>query len=210
MSIMRTIRVVLGDDHVVVRAGIRALLEAAALAVVAEAGDGREVLRAVRRHRPDVAVIDISMPLLNGFETTRRIERLSAGTRVVILSMFDDPEYRARAADVGAWGYVVKDDAPDRLIDAIRRVSAGERLLESGAEETPECLSDREREVLQLIIEGRKSGEIAQIMNRSVHTIRNHRARLMRKLGARTSAELIRAAEELGMTKLSPLTGGTS
>ena len=210
MKTMRTIRVVLGDDHLVVRAGIRALLEAATITVVAEARDGREVLRAVRRHRPDVALVDISMPLLNGFETTRRITRASEATRVVILSMFDDPEYRAQAAKVGAWGYVVKDDAPDRLIEVIRRVASGERLLESGAAAGAECLSDREREVLQLIIEGRKSGEIARIMNRSVHTIRNHRARLMRKLGVRTSAELIRAAEDRGLTKLSPIAGGTS
>jgi len=209
MVIMRSIRVVLGDDHLVVRAGIRTLLESASLDVVGEAENGRDVLRLARQFQPDVAVVDISMPLLNGLETTRRIGRISDEIRVVILSMFDDPEYRARAARAGAWGYVIKDEAPERLIEVIRQVASGERLLEPGPPTSVECLSEREREVLQLIIEGKKSGEIAQIMNRSVHTVRNHRARLMRKLGARTGSELIEAAEALGMTQISPLRGGT-
>ena len=187
------IRVVLADDHGVVRSGLTALLAASGIDVVCEAKDGRELLKRVREHRPEIALVDLSMPLLDGFEAVRRAESLSPETRVIVLSMHDDPEYVRRAGALGAWAYVTKDQAADRLIDVVQRVAAGERLLEA-TPGTVEELSPREREVLQLIAEGRKNAEIAGIMNRSVHTVRNHRARLMRKLGARNASELVDVA----------------
>ena len=196
------IRVVLCDDHALIRAGIRGLLESAGMDVVAEAGDGREALRQVRAASPDVAVVDLSMPLLNGLEAIDRIAQASPETRVVVLSMFDDEEYVRRAQDAGAWGYVVKDDASACLIDVITRVAEGERCLRCGASADDHPLSPREREVLQLIAEGKTNDEIATVMSRSVHTVRNHRARLMRKLNVRTAAELIRAAESRGWIRL--------
>ena len=176
---------VLADDHALVRSGIRALLGSSGVEIVAEAGDGRSLLREVRAHRPDVALVDVSMPLLDGMEATRRIARLSPQTGVVILTMHDDAPFVARARRAGARGYVVKDAAVERLLDVIRRVAAGETCLADGGEPPDEPLTSREREVLQLVVEGKKNGEIALLLHRSIHTVRNHRARLMRKLGAR-------------------------
>jgi len=202
---MTEIRVVLADDHTIVRKGISALLRAAAIDVVGEAGDGSELVRCVRDLRPDVALVDLSMPRLDGLEAVRRIARRHPETRVVIVSVFDDAEYRTCAQRAGAWGYVRKDEASDRLIDVIRRVMSGEVCLpvDGGAEETQlDALTPREREVLQLIAEGRKNAEIAQMMNRSVHTVRNHRARLMRKLGVRSGSDLVRVSAERGLIRL--------
>ena len=196
------IRVVLCDDHALIRAGIRGLLESAGIDVVSEAGDGRETLREVREASPDVAVVDLSMPLLNGLEAIARIKQLSPETRVVVLSMFDDDEYVQRAQGAGAWGYVVKDEASTRLIDVIERVASGERCLQFEPCDETVPLSPREREVLQLIAEGRTNERIAEVMSRSVHTVRNHRARLMRKLGVGTASELVRIAEERGWIRL--------
>jgi len=195
-------RVVLGDDHALVRAGIRALLDAAGIDVVSEAGDGREFLHAVRAEKPDIALADLSMPLLDGLEATRQISTTVSETRVIVLSMYGDAEYVRGAREAGAWGYVVKDDAARRLIDVIERVAAGENCLPADTGSFDDPLTPREREVLQLIVEGRKSDEIATIMNRSVHTVRNHRARLMRKLAVNTAADLVRVAEERGLTRL--------
>jgi DNA-binding NarL/FixJ family response regulator len=202
---MRTIRVVLGDDHTLVRQGLRTLLEAASIRVTGESGDGRELIRTVRHLRPDVAIVDVSMPLLNGLEATRRLGQVSPETRVLILSMYPDPGYVARAKRLGAMGYVLKDEAPQRLIEAVRAVAAGEtyfHLPSAPAQDNP--LTPREREVLQLVAEGKKNAEIAEVMMRSLHTIRNHRARLMRKLGAHNAADLVRAAEALGLVRLAP------
>jgi len=202
------IRVVLGDDHTLVREGIKALLDSSIAEVVGEAEDGRALLRAVRALKPDVALVDVSMPLLNGIEATRRIKRLSRETRVIILSMYADKGYIGQARRAGAWGYVLKDEAPDRLLAAIESVAGGTPYFPGGipqeAEEGAPPLTEREREVLQLIAEGKRNAEIAQIMSRSLHTVRNHRARLMRKLGAHSAAELVEAAERLGIVRFSP------
>lgn len=187
------IRVVVADDHGVVRSGVRVLLEAAGFDVVAEVGDGRELLARIRDHRPEIALVDLSMPILDGFEVVRRAPTVSPETRVIVLSMHDDEKYAARAGALGAWAYVTKDEAADRLIDVVRSVAEGIRMLPT-TEAIDEELTPREREVLQLIAEGRKNAEIAEIMKRSVHTVRNHRARLMRKLGARSASELIDVA----------------
>jgi DNA-binding NarL/FixJ family response regulator len=196
---VKAIRVVLADDHVLVRAGVRTLLESQGMHVVAEASDGRSLLRVIREHLPDVAVVDISMPLLNGIEATRRITKISLETRVVLLTMHDDERFVSRAVDAGIWGYVAKDEALEHLVDVVRRVARGERCLPHAVHSEGDRLTTREREVLQLILEGRKNRDIAEIMSRSVHTVRAHRARLMRKLGARSATELLDQAEELGL-----------
>ena len=196
---MGSIRVVLADDHALVRSGIRALLASSGVEVVAEVGDGRSLLREVRAHAPDVALVDVSMPLLDGLEATRRIARLSPRTGVVILTMHDDPPFVARARRAGARAYVAKDSAVERLLDVVRRVAAGETCLVEDDEPLDEPLTSREREVLQLVVEGKKNGEIAELLHRSIHTVRNHRARLMRKLGVRSAADLVEAAERLGI-----------
>ncbi len=196
MHSMEKIRVVLGDDHALVRTGVRTLLDSHGIDVVAEAGDGRTLVKEVRAHKPDIALVDISMPSLDGFEATRRILRVSPSTRVVILSMHGDERFIARAVRCGAQGYVLKDDAVERLIEVVERVAGGEPCLPDVDLSMEEELTAKEREVLQLILEGKTNAEISEIMNRSVHTIRNHRARLMEKLGVRSAAELARATDE--------------
>jgi two-component system response regulator NreC len=194
------IRVVLADDHDLVRTCIRTLLAAHGMDVQAEAEDGRSLLQYVREHRPDVALVDVSMPLLDGIEATRRIAKVSPGTRVVILTMHPDAHLARRARSAGARGYVVKDETPDRLIEVIERVMAGEQCI-SADESQDDVLTTREREVLQLVAEGKRNQEIAAIMSRSIHTVRSHRARLMRKLGARSATELVKAAQERGLLR---------
>ncbi len=195
------IRVVLADDHDLVRTCIRTMLSSRGFEVVAEAEDGRALLRAVRAHSPDVALVDVSMPLLDGIEATRRIAKLSSQTRVVILTMHPDAHLARRARAAGASGYVVKDETPDRLIEAIERVAAGEQCIDADVPKESDLLTTREREVLQLIAEGKRNREIAEIMSRSIHTVRSHRARLMGKLGARSATELVKAAEERGLLR---------
>ena len=200
---------VLGDDHTLVRQGIKTLLDSPTICVEAEAANGRDLVKHVKRLLPDVALVDISMPLLNGIEATRRIAKVAPKTRVIILSMYPDGEYIAHAYQLGAWGYVLKEEAPQRLLEAIEAVAAGKRYFPERVawEELPpvdDRLTPREREVLQLIAEGKKTGEIAQIMMRSLHTVRNHRARLMKKLGVRSAVELVHAAEEMGLVRLQP------
>ena len=190
------IRVVLADDHDLVRTCIRTLLASHGIDVAAEAGDGRSLLRDVREHRPDIALVDVSMPLLDGIEATRRIAKLSSETRVVILTMHPDARLADRARSAGAWGYVVKDETSDRLIEVMERVMDGEQCIPTSDPEDDDILTTREREILQLIAEGKRNREIADIVSRSIHTVRSHRARLMKKLGARTATELVKAAEE--------------
>lgn len=196
------IRVVLADDHDLVRTCIRALLEAHGIEVVAESGDGRALLRDVRTHRPDVALVDVSMPLLDGIEATRRLAAVSPETRVIILTMHPDEHLEPRARRAGAQAYVVKDETSERLIETIERVAREEDPRRPAATPNGEDeLTTKEHEVLQLIAEGKRNREIAEIMSRSVHTVRSHRARLMRKLGARNASELITAAEERGLLR---------
>ncbi len=206
---MKPIRVVLGDDHTLVRQGVKALLASFSILVQGEAGDGRELVKKVRAVQPDIAVVDVSMPLLNGLDATRQIAQVVPKTRVILLSMFHDKGYISQAHRVGAWGYVLKEEAPEQLVKAIELVAAGERYFPQGLGEgtdvkIDERLTPREREVLQLIAEGKKNNEIAEVMMRSLHTVRNHRARLMRKLGAHSVAALVKEAEEMGLVRLAP------
>jgi len=204
---MRSIRVVLADDHVLVRQGIKALLTASRICVEDEAEDGRSLIRAIRACHPDIALVDVFMPLLNGIEAIPRIKQVSPETRVIVLSMFGKDCLLLRAKRAGADGYVLKEEAPEQLLDAIEAVATGgtyfPTLPEKEMVERVD-LTPREREVLQLIVEGRTTKEIAQVMTRSLYTVRNHRVRLMKKLGARTSVELVQTAEDLGLVRLVP------
>lgn len=207
-AIMALLRVVIGDDHGLVRSGVRALLAGRGMDVVGEAADGRALVSLVRAERPDVAVVDVSMPLLDGWEATRRIGRAVPETRVVILTMHDDERFVARAREAGAAAYVRKDACVDELVSSVERVAAGERPLGEAERVASDGLTEREREVLRLIVEGKKNAEIAEIMNRSVHTVRSHRARLMRKLGVRSASGWADAAERFGIVACAFLPAG--
>ncbi len=196
---MASLRVVIADDHGLVRSGVRALLAARGMDVVGEAADGRALLSLVRTERPDVALVDISMPSLDGLEATRRILHSLPETKIVILTMHDDERFVARARQAGAAGYVLKDAGVDELVSTVARVGAGENLLGEPAEPLDDDLTAREREVLRLVLEGKKNVEIAGIMNRSVHTVRTHRAHLMRKLGIHSASDWVDAAERCGI-----------
>jgi DNA-binding NarL/FixJ family response regulator len=196
-----TITVLLADDHGVVRAGLRFLLESQpGLSVVGEATNGHEAVRIAASLRPQVAVVDIAMPELNGIEATHQIRAECPATQVVILSMYADPEHTYRALRAGARGYVWKEAAGDELIEAVRAVQAGRRYLspkiadqfideylvqrtQLERENPLEQLSARERAVLQLVAEGKTSPEIAERLSLSPKTVDTYRSRIMQKLG---------------------------
>jgi DNA-binding NarL/FixJ family response regulator len=214
---MTPIRVLLAEDHTLIRAGIRALLEhLAGVQVVAEAGDGREALRLIEMHKPDVALVDIAMPGLNGLEVTARAAKDFPNVRVIILSMHANEEYVLQALRVGAGGYLLKDAGTSELELALRAVVHGETYLSPavskhvvadyvrrvGAEEQPRLLDQltaRQREVLQLIAEGRTTQEIANLLNVSVKTIETHRTQLMQRLDIHDIAGLVRYAIRMGI-----------
>jgi DNA-binding NarL/FixJ family response regulator len=189
------IRVVVADDHAIVRAGVRALLEEERdLLVVAEAADGQAALEAVRKHTPDVLLIDLGMPGTSGIEAITRLRESALRTRVLVLSMHGSPDYVRPAMRAGAHGFVVKGSGLDHLLSALRTVAAGERFLDpmaerALAEDAPsrgdelEQLTPREREILQLIAEGRSSRGIATRLHISLKTVDTHRTSLMKKLG---------------------------
>lgn len=207
------IRIALADDHKVVRQGLRALLEGVKdFKVVAEGGDGKEIVELVLREQPDVAVIDLAMPALNGVEATRRIVRDMPQVKVLVLSMYTGEEYVREALGAGASGYLVKDSAADDLVEAIRKIAKGESFLSpaiahliekrNGAASTPlERLTTREREVLQLIAEGNSNKEIAARLTLSVKTIEAHRTNLMSKLDIHDTASLTRFAIARGLVR---------
>jgi two-component system response regulator NreC len=203
--------IVLGDDHPVVRKGLRAILEGEPdLEVVAEAGDGLQTVRLVERLKPDVLLVDLMMPGMNGLEVARQVTTRSPGTRIVLLSMHATEGYVMEALRSGAAGYVLKDASADDLVQAIRTVVSGRRYLSPVLSEravdtyaqkaieagpaTHEMLTGREREVLQLVAEGHTSSEIGARLGLSPRTVETHRASLMRKLGLRTQTDLIRYA----------------
>ena len=213
---MSTLRVVLADDHALVRAGFRSLLEAlAGVQVVGEAADGREALRLIGELRPDLALIDIAMPGLNGLEVVARGAKEHPRTRVIVVSMHAQDEYVRRALVAGAAGYMLKHADSRELEMAIRSVAAGETWLSpsvskkvvaaysknerGGAEDPLEVLTGRQREILQLIAEGHSRKEIAQRLQLSVKTVESHRAQLVERLGKRSTAELVRWAIQHGI-----------
>jgi DNA-binding NarL/FixJ family response regulator len=202
---MRPVHVVIADDHALVREGIARILTEAGFAVVGQAASGREGWRLVREVSPDVAILDAALPELSGLELCRRVrERL--GVAVVVISMFDDPEWRAEASRAGAAAYVLKGDSPAVLVDAVRRAARGEALLPPPPP-AASPLTAREREVVQLVAEGKKTSEIARLLSRSVATVRAHKASAMRKLGAHSTAALVRTALDQGIVRVARYEG---
>jgi len=211
-------RIFLADDHPVVRRGLRALLEGEPhFRVVGESGDGLETVRLVGELKPDVLILDLKMPGLNGLEVTRRVKRVSPLTRVIILSIYGDKNHVIEAFKSGAWGYVLKEANVDELIRAVKQVIAGRRYLcqslselvidyissgEGKAEDPYELLTPREREILYLVAQGMTNSEIASKLYISRRTVETHRANLMRKLGLKNQAELIRFAIRRGILPL--------
>lgn len=213
------VTIVLADDHPLVRVGIRNVLEAEPdFAIAAEVGDAVDVVGVVDRLQPDVLVLDLIMPGLNGLEIARQVARRVPRTRIVILSMHANEAYVIEAFRNGACGYVLKGAAPQELIRAIRDVTAGRRYLspplsERGIEmyaeraastrlDAYDTLSTREREVMHMAAEGRTSADIATRLCISVRTVETHRAHLMRKLNLRNQSELIRYALRRGLLSL--------
>jgi len=209
------VRILLADDHTLVRAGIRSLLEASGgVSVVAESGDGRDALEQIVKHRPDVALLDIAMPGLSGLEVARRAAQESPRTKVIILSMHADATYVRQAMRAGAAGYLLKGAAVVELPFAIQSVMRGETyltpqvshtivegFLREGADEAGplEALTDRQREILQLVAEGKSTKEIAHVLDLSVKTVETHRTRIMERLGIRDVPGLVRFAIRVGL-----------
>ncbi|HTL91647.1 MAG TPA: response regulator transcription factor [Steroidobacteraceae bacterium] len=207
-----TIRLVLADDHVLVRQGLRKLLEGAGFVVAGEAADGREAVRLVRLENPDVAVIDIGMPLFNGLNAALELAHSHPHVRLIVLTQHDEPQYVAEALRCGVKGYVLKNQAARDLVRAIEGVSRGEVYLSPGVasavaeayvsqEHTVNGLSVRERQVLQLIAEGNSTKDIAAQLGISAKTVESHRSKLMRKLDIHDTAGLVRYAIRRGVTQ---------
>ena len=214
---MNPIRVLLADDHTLIRAGLRMVVDAQSdLTVVGEANDGREAVAMAARLKTDAVVMDIGMPSLNGIEACRQIRAALPDTQIVMLSMHSDEGYVLRALKAGAKAYLLKDSAEADLARAIRAAAAGKsffspavgqvllqdymrRLQRTGAEDSYELLSPREREILQLVAEGKSSKDIANLLGLSVYTVETHRARVMQKLHLRGIPELILYAVRKGM-----------
>jgi len=200
-------RAVIVDDHPVVREGLRAFLSQAGVEVVGEAAEGRTALAVIREVRPEVAVVDVALPGLSGIELCRLVRRRLPQVQVVLLSMFDEPAWRAEAARAGAAAYLLKGMAPADLVEAIARVAKGERLIpeEEAGKALP--LTPREMEVVQLIAQGKRISDIARILSRSPATVRAHKASAMRKLSVHSTAELMRAALALGLVRVPEVAG---
>lgn len=206
-----SIRILIADDHTLMRQGIKALLEDEPdIVVVGEADDGRETVRLAHQLRPNVVLMDIAMPSLNGLEATRQIKHEHPEINVLVLTMYDHEEYLRQLLEVGASGYILKRAAASELVAAIRAVNAGEAVLSPSItrmllndylrRETPSVevegnsLTPREREVLQLIAEGKTSREIAELLSLSIKTVQSHRGSIMQKLDLHDRGDLIKYA----------------
>jgi len=214
---MRKIRVLLADDHKLIRGGLRLLLEQQPdLTVAGEANDGREAVALAKSLKPDVVVMDIGMPNLNGIEAALQITQAHPEIAVVMLSMHSDESYVLRALRSGARGYLLKDSAEADLLRAVHAVAEGKsffspavskvllddyvrKLQRSGGEDVYDLLTPREREILQLVAEGRSNKEIANLLNLSVYTVETHRSNIMEKLNLRGVPELILFAVRKGI-----------
>jgi DNA-binding NarL/FixJ family response regulator len=206
-------RLLLGDDHTLILDGLRAALQAK-YEIVALATDGRALVQAAEKHKPDLVILDISMPLLNGFEAAKQIKKDRPSTKLIFLSQHLNPAYLKQALKVGATGYVLKSGATEELQEAISTVlrnqtfitpAFGEKVTsrfwnrEGEISQEAEVLTDRQREILQLIVEGRGNKEIADILHLSVKTIEFHRSRIMIKLNVKSAAELSKVALQQGL-----------
>jgi len=214
---MKLVRVLLADDHKLIRAGLVLVVQQQPdLSVIGEADDGRQAVQLVESLKPDVVVMDIGMPNLNGIEAARQITASRPDTAVVILSMHADEGYVLRALKAGARAYLLKDSATTDLVQAIRAVVEGKsffspavskvllqdymrKLQRSGAEDSYDLLSPREREVLQLVAEGKSNKEVANLLNLSTYTVETHRAKIMQKLNLKGVPELILYAVRKGI-----------
>jgi two-component system response regulator NreC len=214
---MKAIRILLADDHTVVRKGLRLLLEnVPEFQVVADASSGREAVALAEEHLPDVIVMDVAMPILNGIEAARQITAKLPQTAVVFLSMHGDESYVLRALKAGARAYLLKDSAEYDLIQAVRAVSEGKaffspaiskmlvedymrQMRERGVEDSYELLTTREREVLQLLAEGKSNKDVAAMLSLSLYTVETHRSNIFQKLNLHSGAELILYAIRKGV-----------
>jgi DNA-binding NarL/FixJ family response regulator len=206
---MKKIRILLADDHTVVREGIRMLLESRGdFEVIAQASDGREAVKLAGEQHPDVVLMDISMPILNGLTATRQIVKQYPDVKVLVLTMHEDHEAVSQILKAGASGYIVKKSAASDLFGAIEAVCEGQAffspsisrmLLEDYASGQGEPLSTREMEILQLIGEGRPNREIASMLYISVKTVEGHKENIKKKLGAKNQAELMKCALSKGL-----------
>jgi two-component system response regulator NreC len=213
------IRILIADDHGIVRAGLRLLLSRiSGTEVVAEAADGSEAVRLAKLHRPEVVLMDIAMPRLNGLDAACQILHDNARVGIIILSMYMDESYILRALHAGALGYLLKDNADDELESAIRSVAArrpffsraiADTLLEDhvghmrrqGETDSYNLLTEREREVLHLLAEGKSNKEVAAVLELSPYTVDTHRTNMMQKLGLHSSAEIVLYAVRKGIVK---------
>ncbi|HYP05424.1 MAG TPA: response regulator transcription factor [Bryobacteraceae bacterium] len=206
---MPDISVLLADDHGIVRKGLRFVLEQEpGMAVAAEASNGREALKLCEQLKPDIAILDIAMPQLNGIEAVSLIRKASPATACMILSMHSDETYILRALSAGAKGYILKDAVEDEILPAVRSVLSGKSyfspaiaktlledyvryLRQRGLEDSYDLLTDREKEILQLLAEGRANKDVANLLNLSVTTVETHRTNMMQKLGLHSAAEIV-------------------
>jgi DNA-binding NarL/FixJ family response regulator len=219
MGEMPRVRILLADDHTMVRQGLRKVLEERSdWEVVAEANNGREAVRLAEQHHPDVAIVDVAMPLLNGIETTRQITKRVPATRVLVLSMHSDEAYVTQILQAGATGYLLKDSADVDLMQAVGAVSVGKsffspaiarvmlddyvrQLADKGITDRYESLSAREREIFQLIAEGKTNKEIAALLSVSPSTVDTHRGHIMEKLDLHSAAEIVLYAVRRGVIR---------
>jgi DNA-binding NarL/FixJ family response regulator len=206
---MKRIRVLIADDHGIVRKGLRLQLEQnSAFEVVGEATEGREAVRLVEELQPDVVIMDIAMPNLNGIQATAQVVKKNPNIGVIILSMYSDETYLTRTLAVGAKGYLLKENADMDLDNAVRSVAQGKpffspaiaktlledymrQLQQRGLQDSYDLLTDREKEILQLLAEGNSNKHIASMLNLSTNTVETHRTRLMQKLNLHSSAEIV-------------------
>ncbi len=204
-------RIVLADDHVLVREGLKSLLEREHFQVMAEASDGQEAVKLIEMHHPEIAIMDISMPTLNGIDAARALTRSAPKTKVILLTQHEEEQYIHEALEAGVKGYVLKNQLANDLIQAIRQVGRGEFYLSPGisravmeafrnkSERPADPLTARERQVLQLIAEGKSTKDTASVLGISVKTAESHRMRLMQKLDIHETASLVRYAVRRGL-----------